>query len=215
MNAAIHPMQFDLFDIPVLLAPSKPRLVHSSASPIARHTRPHGSRSTDASCIQLSHDASSECRKVIAMATAHTSLGFHERSLFLLTTLARLDATAAANGYASLPDDHRLKALWEAFGPLRARFCASLFPVFALIAEPCLRLCLTEQDHRQDPTGLLATACQLIERRIANDHQAEARNPSFAQVEGLAEHYRQRMSAVSLQSLARHPRRTAPQASTL
>jgi hypothetical protein len=214
MNAAIHPLQFDLFDVPVLLAtPQKPRLVHSAA-PFKQKQKSIPALNA---CV-MPHTAmklSSEFRKVMAMAKAHHSLGLHERSIFLLTRLAHIDTVAAIDCYESLSDEHPVKHLWHAFGKARAAFCPHLFTAFAIIAEPCLRLVVTEDDTRQDSTGTLAAACRIIQARIDSGDMSEALK-TFAQRDGNPGRlYTSRMANVALVSRPRQARQNCTQTTTL
>lgn len=214
MNAAIHPLQFDLFDVPVLLAsPPKPRLVHSSALAGQKTKRAHKLNA----CV-LTHAAlksSSEFRKVLAMAKAHHSLGLHERSLFLLTQLARIDAVAATEYYETLPDGHPVNNLWHAFGEQRTAFCPALFAAFAVIAEPCLRRVVTDDDKRLDSTGSLAAACRIMQARIDSADAPEAcKAPIQGDVSQRGD-YAARMASVSLVSRPRQARQNRTQATTL
>lgn len=214
MNAAIDPLQFDLFDVPVLLAaPHKPRLVHSSAPSRQKNKPLHATPSCVIPHTKLK--SCSEFRKVMAMAKAHQSLGLHERSNFLLIQLARIDVAAAAEYYESLPDAHPVKNLWHAFDEVRTAFCPGLFMAFAIIAEPCLQRVVTEDDTRQDGTGTLAAACRIIQARIDSGDTSEPVNTPVHHDVNLRSHYAARMARVSLVSRPRQTRQNPAQATTL
>jgi hypothetical protein len=213
MNAAIHPLQFDLFDVPVLLTAEKSRLMHSTV--VSRHVENVPEKPLQPGLPQAPFGSSREFRKVVAMAKAHETLGFHERSLVLLTTLARIDIVAASDWYGRLPERHHLHALWKAFKGSRLREHPSMFTAFAIVAEPGLRTCVTQEDFHRDTSGTLLSACNLVQQWIDKERCREPVKSLSNPGPDLVRQYASRMASVALRSIPRKARRSLKQTSTL